>query len=76
MMCTMVSLRTGSRRSDRLGLAPWAALGEEKATRLRELARPFAKQAVAAGAFPARRDPARRVKGRGHGGQRHVQRAA
>lgn len=38
--------------TDRLGLAPWAALGEEKATRLRELARPFAKQAVAAGAFP------------------------
>ncbi len=38
--------------TDRLGLAPWAALGDEKATRLRELARPFAKQAVAAGAFP------------------------
>jgi len=38
--------------TDRLGLAPWAALGEERATRLRELARPFAKQAVAAGAFP------------------------
>lgn len=37
--------------TDRLGLAPWAALGEQ-ATRLRELARPFAKQAVAAGAFP------------------------
>lgn len=38
--------------TDRLGLAPWAALGDEKATRLRELARPFAKQAVAAGAYP------------------------
>ncbi len=39
--------------TDRLGLAPWAALGDDSATRLRELARPFAKQAVANGAFPA-----------------------
>ncbi len=38
--------------TDRLGHAPWAALGDESATRLRELARPLAKKAVAAGAFP------------------------
>ena len=38
--------------TDRLGAAPWQALGDDAATRLRELARPLAKQAVAAGAFP------------------------
>ncbi len=38
--------------TDRLGAAPWQELGDEGATRLRELARPLAKQAVAAGAFP------------------------
>lgn len=38
--------------TDRLGLAPWAGLGKAKADRLRELARPLAKQAVVAGAFP------------------------
>lgn len=47
------SLRTEiEAETDRLGHSPWQALGDEATTRLRELARPMAKQAVAAGAFP------------------------
>ncbi|GGO79419.1 SCO6745 family protein [Nocardioides deserti] len=39
--------------TDELGAAPWAALGEDGADRLRTLARPWAKQMVAGGVYPA-----------------------
>jgi hypothetical protein len=39
--------------TDELGVAPWAALGEDGATRLREICRPLVKTAVANGAYPA-----------------------
>ncbi|MEP7737022.1 hypothetical protein ABKW28_05160 [Nocardioides sp. 31GB23] len=39
--------------TDELGHAPWAALGDEGADRLRTLGRPWVKQMVAGGVFPA-----------------------
>lgn len=38
--------------TDRMGAPPWQALGEEGATRLAELGRPWVRQALANGAFP------------------------
>ena len=39
--------------TDEAGHAPWAALGDEGADRLRTLGRPWVKQMVAGGVFPA-----------------------
>ncbi|WP_338749613.1 SCO6745 family protein [Janibacter alittae] len=38
--------------TDRMASDPWQALGEERATRLAELGRPWVRQALANGAFP------------------------
>lgn len=40
--------------TDRLALAPWEHLGEERCERLRELARPLSRAIVDAGTFPGR----------------------
>lgn len=48
-----VALRTSvETATDELGHAPWAALGDEGADRLRTLGRPWVKQMVAGGVFP------------------------
>ncbi|GAC1518261.1 MAG: hypothetical protein NVS1B12_10850 [Acidimicrobiales bacterium] len=40
--------------TDRLAMAPWEHLGDERCERLRELARPLSRAIVAAGTFPGR----------------------
>lgn len=48
-----LALRTSvETATDDLGHAPWAALGDEGADRLRTLGRPWVKQMVAGGVFP------------------------